>query len=103
MTKIISFANQKGGVGKSTLCIQMTFFLLERGHKVLVIDMDGQGNTSSRLALDPGEEEARYYGTKTSELFAKKVKKIEFYWFFLSRPYLLIFREVDSGKETDFY
>lgn len=77
MTKIISFANQKGGVGKSTLCIQMTFFLLERGHKVLVIDMDGQGNTSSRLALNPGEEEATYYGTKTSQLFAKKIKTID--------------------------
>ena len=77
MTKIISFANQKGGVGKSTLCIQMTFFLLERGHKVLVIDMDGQGNTSSRLALNPGENEATYYGTKTSKLFAKKTPKIE--------------------------
>ncbi len=77
MTKIISFANQKGGVGKSTLCIQMTFFLLERGHKVLAIDMDGQGNTSSRLALQPGKEETEYYGTKTSELFRKNLRQIE--------------------------
>lgn len=77
MTRIISFANQKGGVGKSTLCIQMAFYLLERGHRVLVIDMDGQGNTSSRLARREGEDEAKYYGTKTSELFAPKLKNIK--------------------------
>lgn len=77
MAKIISFANQKGGVGKSTLCIQMAFYLRERGHSVLVVDMDGQGNTSSRLARKEGEEEATYYGTKASELFAPKIKTIE--------------------------
>ncbi|MGB1256714.1 MAG: ParA family protein [Thiolinea sp.] len=77
MTKVISFANQKGGVGKSTLCIQMAFFLVERKHRVLVVDMDGQGNTSSRLARKPGEEEAQYYGTKTSQLFDKNLKNIE--------------------------
>ncbi|EEU7968189.1 ParA family protein, partial [Klebsiella pneumoniae] len=51
MAKVISFANQKGGVGKSTLCIQQAFYLaLQKKKKVLVLDMDGQGNTSSRLA-----------------------------------------------------
>lgn len=77
MTKIISFANQKGGVGKSTLCIQLSFFLIEQGHKVLVVDMDGQGNTSSRLARKPGDDEATYYGTKTAELFDKNLESIE--------------------------
>lgn len=77
MTKIISFANQKGGVGKSTLCIQMAFYLRERGYTVLVIDMDGQGNTSSRLARKNGEEDTTYYGTKTSELFSSRINNIE--------------------------
>lgn len=49
-TRVISFANQKGGVGKSTLCLQTAFALAEAGNKVLVVDMDTQGNTSSRLA-----------------------------------------------------
>lgn len=77
MTKIISFSNQKGGVGKSTLCIQMAFFLVEQSYKVLVIDMDGQGNTSSRLARQDGEEEATLYGTKTSQLFDESLDAVE--------------------------
>lgn len=72
--KVISFANQKGGVGKSTLCLQMAFFLTEMGKKVLVVDMDTQGNTSSRLAtkieLDDGSEEYVYSGTPSSALFS---------------------------------
>lgn len=77
MTKVISFANQKGGVGKSTLCIQMAFFLIERKQRVLVIDMDGQGNTSSRLARKADEVEPTYYGTKTSQLFESQLQDIE--------------------------
>lgn len=55
-TRIISFANQKGGVGKSTLCLQSAFALAEAGKKVLVVDMDTQGNTSSRLAPQSKDE-----------------------------------------------
>ncbi len=70
MAKVISFANQKGGVGKSTLCIQQAFYLaLQKKKKVLVLDMDGQGNTSSRLAprreLEDGDYEPILTGTKT--------------------------------------
>lgn len=71
--RVLSFANQKGGVGKTTLCLQTAFYLAEGGHRVLVIDMDGQGNTSSRLVettVDESGEEAQYfYGTKASQLF----------------------------------
>lgn len=72
MTKVISFANQKGGVGKSSTCIQLAFFLAEKKKKVLVLDFDGQGNTSSRLAPRTdfeGETEVLFSGTKTAELF----------------------------------
>ena len=55
MTKIISFANQKGGVGKSTICLQTVFHLQEAGFRVLAIDLDPQGNTSSRLSQQEGE------------------------------------------------
>ncbi|MGL4734476.1 MAG: ParA family protein [Enterovibrio sp.] len=82
MTKVISFANQKGGVGKSTLCIQLAFYLaLKKKKRVLVLDMDGQGNTSSRLAprqeLEDGDYEPILTGTKTSELFAYDLGEIE--------------------------
>lgn len=81
MAKVIAFANQKGGVGKSTLCIQQTFFLAEQGKRVLVIDMDGQGNTSSRLAPrvedEDGTVEAVLSGTKAAELFQDSIGRIE--------------------------
>lgn len=71
MTRIISFANQKGGVGKSTLCLQMAFYLAEQVKKVLVIDFDPQGNTSSRLAPKDEESEPIFTGTATKTLFKK--------------------------------
>jgi len=44
--KVLSFLNQKGGVGKTTMCFNTAFALKERGHKVLCIDMDPQANLS---------------------------------------------------------
>lgn len=81
MAKVIAFANQKGGVGKSTLCIQQAFYLTEQGKKVLVIDMDGQGNTSSRLAPriehEDGSIEVQLRGTTTAQLFNDRLTDIE--------------------------
>ena len=81
MAKIISIANQKGGVGKTSICIQLAFHLARMNKKVLVLDMDGQGNTSSRLApreeLEGGGYEPIYSGTKTADLFEYELPKIE--------------------------
>lgn len=76
MTHVISFANQKGGVGKSTLCLQMAFYLSEQKKKVLVIDFDPQGNTSSRLAPKDEDENPHFYGTATVRLFDEKCESI---------------------------
>ncbi|MFG1498602.1 ParA family protein [Halobacteriovorax sp. XZX-3] len=53
--KIISFLNQKGGVGKTTMCFNTAHALAQKGHKVLVIDMDPQANMSYLF----GHEESR--------------------------------------------
>ena len=52
MGKIISFINQKGGVGKTTTCVNMASYLAVMGKKVLLVDMDPQGNATSSLGID---------------------------------------------------
>lgn len=61
MSRIIAVANQKGGVGKSTTAINLSACLTEMGKKVMTIDIDPQGNTTSGLGVDKDRCENTVY------------------------------------------
>lgn len=59
--KIISITNQKGGVGKTTTTINLASALVEQGFRVLIVDLDPQGNASTGLGVEPEDREFTTY------------------------------------------
>jgi chromosome partitioning protein len=59
--KVIVFANQKGGVAKTTTTLNLAVAFAEKGHRVLCVDMDPQGNLTMSQGIDPDSVETSMY------------------------------------------
>ena len=68
MGRVIAIANQKGGVGKTTTTINLSACLAEKGKKILVIDTDPQGNTTSGFGLEKNDIENTIYELLLGEI-----------------------------------
>ena len=68
MGKIIAFSNQKGGVGKTTTCVNMSAYLANKGKKVLIVDLDPQGNATSGLGFAKSEVKNSVYNVMIDDM-----------------------------------
>ena len=67
MSKVVAIANQKGGVGKTTTAVNLAACVADEGCRVLLVDMDPQGNTTSGLGIDRDERELSIYEALTGD------------------------------------
>ena len=73
MARVIAFANQKGGVGKTTTAVSVASFMALAQKKVLLIDADPQANATSNLGVNPKQLERGIYDVLIGQLSLRDV------------------------------
>ena len=75
MTKVIAVANQKGGVGKTSIAVNLPVFLTAYGKRVLLVDFDSQANSTFSLGIDPKTLRKSVYEAILGEVHPQEVIK----------------------------
>jgi len=73
VSKVIAFANQQGGVAKTTTTLNLAVAFVEEGHRVLCCDMDPQGNLTMSQGIDPDDLQKSMYDVLVSKTSIKEV------------------------------
>ena len=87
MSKIVAIVNQKGGVGKTTSAVNLAAAVAAKGKKVLLVDIDAQGNATSGFGINKKETALSTYDllinkTSAEEIIVKKIKSHDYdAWF----------------------
>ena len=72
MAKIVTIANQKGGVGKTTTTVNLSACVAEKGKSVLLIDLDPQGNSTSGLGINKHSVKNSIYDVLVNQMDPKQ-------------------------------
>src|SRR5437762_12407682 len=71
--KVIAFANQKGGVAKTTTTLNLAVAFMEKGNRVLCVDMDPQGNLTMSQGIDPDTLQTSMYDVLVHHISIREV------------------------------
>ena len=75
MGKIFSFFNQKGGVGKTTSVINIASVIAMSGGKILIVDLDSQGNATSGVGIEKNDNESTAYQLLVDKMDPREIIK----------------------------
>ena len=100
--KIVAIANQKGGVGKTTTAVNLGHALAEKGQRILIVDLDPQGNATSAFGMQELENQSLYEALLGNESIVDKIMPTRIERLFLVPANLdLAGAEVEIARMSD--